>query len=104
MHKKLDIAIVSVGFISGRLRLDNRIFEEASEVDGIGDICFRFFDKNGKKVDMESDDRIIGISLEDFKNIKQKICVSGGLEKLEAIRGMLKGGLVDILITDSISF
>ena len=107
MAKTLDMAIVSIGTVSfdsimvKELKIDKNVIEDIKSRGALGDICFRFFDKNGKKVDTEFDDRIVGISLEDFKKVKIKVCVSGGLSKMEAIEGALNNKLVDILVTDN---
>jgi DNA-binding transcriptional regulator LsrR (DeoR family) len=46
---------------------------------------------------------MICISTDDLKKIKNKIMISGGPHKVEAILGAARAGLVDTLITDSIS-
>jgi len=108
MTKELDMAIISIGNISFNsiivkdLKIDKDVIEDIKSRGTLGDICFRFFDQNGNKVDSEFDNRIIGIDLEDFKKVKIKVCISGGLSKLEAIQAAVKNKLVDILITDSL--
>lgn len=107
MVKELDMAIISIGTVSfdsiivRDLKIDKDTLENIKSKGALGDICFRFFDKNGNKVDTEFDNRIVGIDLEDFKKVKIKVCVSGGLSKLEAIEAAVKNKLVDILITDN---
>ncbi|MHB8277414.1 MAG: sugar-binding transcriptional regulator [Candidatus Humimicrobiaceae bacterium] len=108
MAKKLDLAIISIGTVSfdsiivRDLKIDKDTLENIKLKGALGDICFRFFDKNGNKVDTDFDNRIVGIDLEDFKKVKIKVCISGGLSKLEAIEAAVKNKLVDILITDSL--
>ena len=108
MAKELDVSIISIGTVSfdsiivRDLKIDKDTLENIKSKGALGDICFRFFNKNGNKVNTEFDNRIIGIDLEDFKKVKIKVCVSGGLSKLEAIEAAVKNKLVDILITDSL--
>ena len=108
MQKNLDLAIMSIGSVSlnsriiKSLKFRKEVLKDIKAKGGIGDICLRFFNKNGSKVKTNFDNRVIGIDLEDFKKIKIKVCVSGGLEKLEAIRCALNGKLIDILVTDSL--
>jgi len=108
MAKKLDIAIISIGnvspdsFIVKNLKIDKDVIEDIKLKGAVGDICFRFFDQNGNKVNTEFDSRIIGIELEDFKKVKIKVCVSGGLSKLDAVEAAVKNKLVDVLITDNL--
>ncbi|MCL5772164.1 MAG: sugar-binding transcriptional regulator [Actinobacteria bacterium] len=108
MVKELDMAIISIGTVSfdstivRDLKIDKDTLENIKSKGALGDICFRFFDKNGNKVDTDFDNRIVGIDLEDFKKVKIKVCISGGLSKLEAVEAAAKNKLVDILITDSL--
>ena len=46
------------------------------------------------------DDRVIAITLEELKKTSRVIGVAGGDRTVEAIRACLKGGLVNVLITD----
>ena len=108
MAKKLDLAIISIGKVSldsiivKDLKIDEDVIEDIKSKGALGDICFRFFDQNGNKVNTEFDNRIIGIDLEDFKKVKMSVCISGGLSKLEAIEVAVKNKLVDVLITDNL--
>lgn len=65
-----------------------------------GDIALRFFDVNGKECDTDLKQRTIAIELSDFKKIKNKITVAGGEYKTYTVFAALKGGLIDVLITD----
>ncbi|MGI6588671.1 MAG: sugar-binding transcriptional regulator [Peptococcia bacterium] len=66
----------------------------------VGDIVLRFFDKNGQECATNFRDRTIGIELEQFKQIKTKISVVSGEVKTHTVLAALKGGFVDVLITD----
>ncbi len=50
--------------------------------------------------DKQYDDRIIGVTLDDLKNIATTIAVAAGPEKTEAILGALRTGAVTVLVTD----
>jgi len=67
----------------------------------VGDMGFRWYDKDGKIVEHEYDDRIIGYSILKKKNDALVIGIAGGKKKHEAILGALKGGYLDVLITDN---
>ncbi len=47
------------------------------------------------------DDRTIGITLDMLQNIDTRIAVAGGFDKVPAILAALRGGYVNILITDA---
>ena len=77
--------------------------EELKSRGAVGDINLRYFDRNGKAAASDLDDRVVGLSLEDFRKIPHVVGIAGGAAKLDAIRGALEGKLVDVLITDHIS-
>ena len=66
----------------------------------VGDIALRFFDRNGKPIRSDLDERVIGITLEQLKSIKRVVGVAGGFHKLATIRGALLGGFLNTLIVD----
>lgn len=69
----------------------------------VGDICLRFFNKDGEIVDSEINDRVVGISLENLKQIQNVVGIAGGPHKLASIHAALKAGLVTTIITDHVS-
>jgi DNA-binding transcriptional regulator LsrR (DeoR family) len=69
----------------------------------VGDIALRFIDEQGRLVQSGLNERIIGISLEQIKNIPCVVGVAGGPDKTHAIRAALQGGLLDVLITDQVT-
>jgi len=66
----------------------------------VADICSRIITMDGHICSKELNNRTIGIELEDLKNKKDSIAVVGGKEKLEALKGGLKGYYFNTLITD----
>ena len=66
----------------------------------VGDIVLRFFDQNGEECDTDFKDRTIGIELEQFKQIETKISVVSGDVKTHTVLAALKGGFIDVLVTD----
>ena len=104
--KKADLVLFGVGMIgregmlwqSGFLKdTDTANLKKAGAV---GAICGRFFDAGGQKCWGELDDRTIGLNLAELRNIKHKICVATGKEKIDAILGALRGKLLNVLVTD----
>ena len=66
----------------------------------VGDINLRYFDGRGERVSSDLDDRVIGLTLDEIKQIDHVIGVAGGSEKFKAILAALEGKLLDVLITD----
>jgi len=67
----------------------------------VGDICLRFFDKDGQIVLSDVDERVMGISLEELSAIDRVVGVTGGPNKYRAIQAALQGKLINVLITDN---
>ena len=106
----LDIAFVGIGAPtrdSVTMR-DGSIITRA-ELDGmlrrgaVGDIALRYYDSSGECIESDINERIIGMTLEQLKQVPRIVGVSGGPQKVAAIRAALKGELVNVLITDSVT-
>jgi DNA-binding transcriptional regulator LsrR (DeoR family) len=104
---ELTMALVGIGSVdqSPLLRESgNALAQEDQarlrEAGAVGDICLRFFDAEGDAVRTSIDDRVVGISLDQLRQIPRRVGVAGGADKHAAIRGALLGGWVNILITD----
>jgi DNA-binding transcriptional regulator LsrR (DeoR family) len=99
-----DVALVGIGaLVPGVLaaRLLPKHDVARLRVEGaIGDVGLRFFGPEGESIQDELNDRIIGLELEQFRQIARVVGVAGALDKFEAIRGALRGGLVNVLVTD----
>lgn len=81
-------------------------FESASLQDylakgAVGAVSGRFIDGQGRPVAGPLDDRIIGMSLDMLKTIDLKIAAAGGFDKVPAILAALRGGYINVLITDA---
>lgn len=68
----------------------------------VGDICMRFFDSHGESVDTKLNDHVIGISLAELKKVRRVVGVAGGMRKRDAILAALRGGRIDVLVTDEL--
>lgn len=107
LFDKLDIALVGIGSMdpSKMLAASGNIFsrEERATLQrqgAVGDICFRFYNADGEPVKSPLMKRVIGIDLVKLRNCRRVVGVAGGAQKLQAILGALRGGLLDVLITD----
>lgn len=107
---QLDLAFVGIGAPTSDsvlMRVGSILSaEELSllrEQGAVGDIALRFFDENGQPVKSEIDQRVVGITLEQLKQAHRVIGVAGGPQKFHSIRAALRGGLLHVLITDSLT-
>ena len=104
--READLAILGIGVVSrdGGLWRSGFLNEKdeirLKKAGAVGAICGRFYNIDGEKCSNEVDDRIIGLSLDELRRIKHKIGIAMGPEKVHAIFGALRGGLLNVLITD----
>lgn len=108
LGKKANIAVFTIGSI----KKDSLLFQmgyftesdqKALNEKAVGDICSRFFDKDGEVCNQSLNERTLGVKLEDLRNKEYSILVAGGPNKIEGIYGALKGNYANVLITDQFS-
>lgn len=104
----LTLAVVGIGSLqpSPLLResgnaIPRDVVDALQRMGAVGDICLRFFDRNGDLVDSDVNRRVLGISVPSLLSVPRKIGVAGGSRKYEAIRAAVKGHWIDVLITDA---
>ncbi|PEJ58530.1 RNA polymerase subunit sigma-70 [Bacillus sp. AFS002410] len=90
---KKDALLFRVGYLNEKEENDLQSF-------AVGDICSRFFDKEGNIYSKLLDSRTIGIALDELRSKEKSILVAGGERKINAIHGALMGKYANILITD----
>lgn len=66
----------------------------------VADVTCRWIDVEGNPVQLPPTINPIGVSLEDLKNIPERLTISGGERKREALLGTLRGGYTTTLVTD----
>lgn len=101
-----DLALVGVGGARDRLVLVGGDYytetelENVRQLGAVGDIGGRFFDRNGMAVHSPVDERMIGLTLDQFVKIPNCVVAAGGEDKVEAIAAVLRGDLASVLVTD----
>jgi DNA-binding transcriptional regulator LsrR (DeoR family) len=103
----VTLALVGIGDVepSDLLASSGNVFSEQElralrELGAVGDVCLRFFDAEGAPVLTPLNDRIIGMELEQLRQVKRSVGIAGGERKHAAIRGAVRGGYINVLITD----
>lgn len=79
--------------------LDDSTQSRLRQAGAVGDICMRFFDRAGRPIP-DGLRGVISVELDQLRDTPKVIAVTGGAEKAEAILGALRGGYVDVLVTD----
>lgn len=76
------------------------IISARQEQGAVGDIAgYSFFDIQGQTVDTVMNDRVIGLSLEQLRQIPYVIAIASENTKTTAILGALRTGVIDVLAT-----
>lgn len=101
---KVTIAIVGIG---NPMSLDSTIIEsgymkpddikDLEKSKSIGVICLQAYDKDGNTSFLEFNKRVLGVELKKLKEINRSIGVACGNEKVEAIKGAIKGKFINSL-------
>lgn len=108
MFDRINISVSGIGsfYPIERSVLSSPDFINSEELDALksqnvtGDIALRFFDHDGNECNTSLANRMITISMEQFKKIDCKISLVSGVAKANTVLSALRGGLVDVLILD----
>jgi DNA-binding transcriptional regulator LsrR (DeoR family) len=104
--KSADIAIVGIGSPKQSSTMIKRgyfsvkEFTKMNDKGVMGDICTNFYDIQGNILNLSLHDKMIGLGLKELKHIPIVIGVACGEDKKEAILGALRGGYVNIIVTN----
>lgn len=102
-----DIAIMGVGptdvdsllYRSGYV--SEADFAHLKDSNAVGSIFGRFYDLNGKECDTEFRERAIALTFDDLRKIPERIALTMGAHRIQAILGLMVGELITTLVTDS---
>ena len=105
----LNIVLVGIGHFALQRQssmlfadyMDDALLLELEQRGAAGDLCGRFFDVRGQQCLYEPG--VIGIALEQLKTLDHVVGVAGGAEKVTAILGALRGGHLNVLVTDTVT-
>ena len=70
------------------------------DLGAVGDIGLHFYDVHGNVLHSEFEQRLIGASAEHYRQIDRVVGVAGGKDKFHSILGVVRGRLINTLITD----
>ncbi len=109
MADKLDVVLLSVGGIStlttsyrtGHISEAER--RSLIEAGAVGDVLYNFIDEAGEIVAHEVNDRVISANIARLRKTPERVLISGGREKINAIRGVIRTLSPTVFITDEIT-
>ncbi|MDO4311969.1 MAG: sugar-binding transcriptional regulator [Eubacteriales bacterium] len=106
LMKKLDVALVGIGYPNEHSAIKATGYFKENEIESLmerkaaGELCMQFYDVTGDTAPYRSDNTVIGIDIHKLRKVPCSVGIAGGLEKLSAIRGAIRGRYINMLITD----
>ena len=104
---RADIILISIGEAAKSASLFKMGYLSAADLQrliskgAVGDILCRYFDAEGRLIEDDVHDRVIGIPMDVFGDQRKLIIgVAGGAGKVQAIRAALLKKYINVLITD----
>jgi deoxyribonucleoside regulator len=106
MAERLDLVLVSVGSIetittsyrTGHLSEFER--DTLMKAGAVGDVLYHFIDEDGRVVDHPVNARAMSVEMTWLRRAPERVLVSGGLEKVKALRGAIRAVSPTVFITD----
>jgi len=104
-----NLAFIGIGSMSADALwrraglLTEEVTAELQSLGAVGDIMSRYYDREGRMVNSSLCQRVVGLPIEQLRQINRRVGVAGGKDKFEAILGALYGKYVNVLITDHIT-
>lgn len=107
MIKNCDLILSGIGAIDSRIPavlwdvyVEGNTQARIKENGGVGFICAHFFDDQGRFLDLDVNDNVIGIQTKDIEKNENILLVAGGPSKAKAILAALRGGYINTLVSD----
>ncbi len=101
-----NLTVIGVGALNEKATLVREGLISIREMEilkshgAVGDLLSQFYDIHGDVLDLSLHNRLVSTEVQLLKSLNNVVAVACGIEKKEAIIGALKGGYIDILITD----
>lgn len=108
IYRKVETIVMGIGIPdrSGSTLLqtgyvDAEMMENFVKDGAVGDISLQFFDRDGSAERFKDfNKRVAGMPIVQMKKVSKRIGIVGGRQKAQAALGAIRGGFLNILITD----
>lgn len=103
--QEAQAVLVGVGTLHNSVFVERGVLLEKdtarlAKAGAVGEICGRFYDRDGQECKTSFRDRVISIEFDDLRRAEESIAVVAGSDRTEAILGALRGGLIKSLVID----
>jgi lsr operon transcriptional repressor len=106
MASTARLALVGIGVVSSAATLVRYGYCTSAEIElfarrgAVGDVLGYFYDSRGEIIDLDLHRHVVAVTVDDLRRIPNRAAAAAGLQKIDAILGLLRGRLANILITD----
>ena len=107
--EQVNIAIVTMGKFGGQCALARAGYLKAEEMEqlsqrgAVGDVCTHIINSEGEICDAHLDSRTVAVPYDRIKGMETRIGIAIGESKVESILGALKGGAVNVFVTNEVT-
>jgi deoxyribonucleoside regulator len=110
LGRKTDVALLGVGtttpeyssfYLAGYI--SQQELQRLRREGAVGDVGGLHFDLEGDPASEDFSDRLVSIRRKELQAIPVRLGVAGGEGKVDAILGALRGGYLNVLVTDSVA-
>jgi deoxyribonucleoside regulator len=106
LWNELDLVIMGIGVADERSKLftllNDSMKEEVRTSGACSEVNINFFDEQGNLVPVIGNNRI-GATYEELSRVKRRVAICAGKHKTRAVLAALKSGIIDVLVTDSLT-
>jgi len=102
--KICDVTLIGIGNARGistgsiNIGLGSQDMKDLAEMNAVANVCSDFLDEKGNVLETNFSKRSLGASLMDIRNSK-RVGIAYGKDKCEAIKAVLEGKHIDVLMT-----
>ena len=107
LFDSLDLAFVGIGSLDESAFVERDMLGPADrarlrDAGVVGEICGRFFDRDGRECATEYRDRVLSIDLDALRRRPDVVGVTNGPRRTAAVWAALRGGLITSLVIDDV--
>lgn len=106
LYREMDLALVGIGYLKSSVFIERgalgpKDLETLLAHGAIGEMCGRFFDKEGQECESDYRDRVISIPFRKLRKVPLVVGVTVGAERAEAVVAAARSGLIKALVIDA---
>lgn len=106
LWNEMDLVIMGVGVADERSKLfslfNDSMGKEVRTSGACSEVNINFFDEQGNHLPVLENNRI-GATYEELSKVKRRVAICTGKHKTRAVAAALRSGIIDVLVTDSLT-